>query len=971
MLLVCSLVLLIAGTAAPAQDRRERYVVRLRSAAVLEHDQTARAMVISTSSNASAARAAAVKQYFARLSDEHAAVRRWLQARDGAVVLAETELASNTLIVDMPSRQAEALRQLPEVADIFPDVLYHLTMDAALQLVRAPEAWSARVGGEASAGQGMKIGVIDTGLDPLHPMLQDPTLAAPSGYPKFTRTVDAFCLSDDEKYTNSKIIVARNYVNLMPRRDPNCDALDRDGHGTFSATVAAGRRVAAPVASVAGVAPRAYLGSYKVFGTPGTNDSATLSSVLAALDDAVRDGMDVINMSLGADFGLSSTLDPLSLAVRTAVNAGVVVVVAAGNDGPGSGTITSPGIAPEAITVGASSNARALALPVDVTASTAVPAGLQLLAATVGAGVSITAPVGPLVIRDVAIIAGDGSACAAPPQGSLQGAVALIERGGCTFQTKVTNARAAGAVAVMLFNNQPNQPADRFTPGTAVQIPSVMIGTSDGQALRSFVRATSVEVSARIGAALRVFPSEANRMAPFSSAGPTSDFALKPDLSAPGTNVYSGTQSNFTAGQQYDASGFGVSQGTSVSAPLVAGAAAIIRQLWPQFSPAQVKSALAHTAANTLLPAASGFSGVMAGGSGVLDLAAAVATPAVITPSGISLGVATPGTAFSRSFQLTIRNAGTASDTFTFAGVFATGAVQLGVRFNPASLTVAPGSSAPLSVSFDVPASVSGIAEGWIEARSQATSRALRVPYWGNFMLPEVNLSGVVNAASFTAGSRRIAPGGLISIFGTQLATTTASAGFLPLPTALAGVRVLINNVEAPLLFISPGQINAQVPYEVANESLGLLKVVAHGRTTAQAPFEIVFAAPGIFTLNQSGTGRGAVLHGASGAPVTDANPARPGEVLAVFVSGLGATSPAATSGAAATSVPLQSTTRPVTASIGGMSAPVSFSGLAPGFVGLYQVNVQVPESVAAGELTLLLNSADTLSNPITVPVQR
>jgi len=228
-----------------------------------------------------------------------------------------------------------------------------------------------------------------------------------------------------------------------------------------------------------------------------------------------------------------------------------------------------------------------------------------------------------------------------------------------------------------------------------------------------------------------------------------------------------------------------------------------------------------------------------------------------------------------------------------------------------------------------------------------------------------------VNAASFTAGSQRVAAGGLISIFGSDLATTTASASFLPLPTALAGVRIFINDEEAPLLFVSPTQINAQVPYELDNTSLGLLRAVLHGKTTASVPIQIALAAPGIFTLNQSGGGRAAVLHASSGAPVSDTNPARPSEILSVFASGLGATSPAATSGAAATSLPLQTTTREVTASIGGLSAPVSFSGLAPGFAGLYQVNVQVPESVASGELVLVITSADSTSNAVTIPVQR
>jgi uncharacterized protein (TIGR03437 family) len=217
----------------------------------------------------------------------------------------------------------------------------------------------------------------------------------------------------------------------------------------------------------------------------------------------------------------------------------------------------------------------------------------------------------------------------------------------------------------------------------------------------------------------------------------------------------------------------------------------------------------------------------------------------------------------------------------------------------------------------------------------------------------------------------RIAAGSLISVFGTQLATTTATATNLPLPTALSGVRVLVNDVEAPLLFVAPGQINAQVPYEVANTSLGLLKVVVYGQTSATVPVQIAQAAPGIFTLNQSGSGRGAVLHGVSGVPLTDANPARPGEVLSVFASGLGTTNPAATNGVAATGSPLQTTTRPVTASIGGLSAPVSFSGLAPGFAGLYQVNVQVPDTLPDGEQPLTISSADVSSNPVTIPVHR
>jgi minor extracellular serine protease Vpr len=947
-----------------------QYIVRLRSAPMLAG---VRGAVRRNAIAGARARAADPEMERSRtaLRNEQSALRGKLNARGDVRVIGQTELTLNSLIVVTGDEGLAALRQLPEVDEVYPSVMYHKTMDAALQLVRAEEAWNARTGGEALAGAGVKIAVIDTGMDINHPMLQDATLSAPPGFPKFAQSADSICVSDDRQYTNSKVIVARNYVRLLPTRDPNCDAMDRDGHGTFSSTVAAGRRVAAPAASIAGVAPAAFLGSYKVFGTPGANNSASLAAVLAALEDAVRDGMDVVNLSLGADIGLPPSADPLALAVKTAVNAGVVVVAAAGNEGTGSGTISSPGIAPEAITVGASTNSRALALQLEIAATSVVPPILQRVSATPATGVSISAPLGPSAIRDVTSLGLDSTACTAVSTGGLRGAVALIERGGCSFQTKITNSFTSGAVAVILFNNQTNQPAIGFTPGTATQIPSVMIGNSEGRALRAFLQSTAGEVSVRVGTVQQSFPAEANRVATFSSVGPNPDFALKPDLSAPGVNIYAGTQRNFAAGEQFDASGFGISQGTSVSAPMVAGAAAIIRQLWPQFTPAQVKSALVQTAADRLLARGDGVSGVMAGGNGLLDLQAAVTAPAVIVPSSISLGVNAPGAPLSRTAVLTITNAGSASDTFTIESVAVPQSSAATVSITPANVSVAVGESRSVSVTLGVLASTSGIVEGRVEVRSQSTGQALTVPYWGSFMRPVLNLTGVVNAASFTATSQRVAAGSLITIFGSDLATTAASASFLPLPTALAGVRVFINDEEAPLLFVSPTQINAQVPYELANTSLGLVRVVVHGQTTANAPVQIALAAPGIFTLNESGTGRAAALHGLTGAPVTDANPARPSEVLSVFASGLGTTSPAATSGAAATSLPLQTTTRDVTASIGGLSAPVSFSGLAPGFAGLYQINVQVPDAVASGELALVVSSADASSNAVSIPVQR
>src|SRR6185436_9852942 len=124
-----------------------------------------------------------------------------------------------------------------------------------------------------------------------------------------------------------------SYVNLLARRDADQSARDRVGHGTALAVVAAGTRATGPLATIQGVAPRAYVGSYKVFGSPGVNDGATDDAILKAIDDAVADGMDIINMSLGDDLAPRLEHDPDVEAVERATKAGVIIVVAAGNNG--------------------------------------------------------------------------------------------------------------------------------------------------------------------------------------------------------------------------------------------------------------------------------------------------------------------------------------------------------------------------------------------------------------------------------------------------------------------------------------------------------------------------------------------------------------------------------------------------------------------------------------------------------------
>ena len=242
-------------------------------------------------------------------------------------------------------------------------------LNAAVDLVGVPAAWSA-IGGSANAGAGVKIGIIDTGIDQNHPGFKDTGFTAPSGFP-----------TGDTAYTNNKVIVARSYVSMLVDPDPiystpdDLSPRDRQGHGTAIAMIAAGVQNTGPLGTITGVAPKAFLGNYKVFGSPGVNEYTFRSVWIQALTDAVNDHMDIVTLSLGEgdpaffgplDKGTNVCGDPIcdvgAQAVENASSLGTLVVAAAGNGGDigqkgvTRQTVNSPGTAPSAIAVGASAN---------------------------------------------------------------------------------------------------------------------------------------------------------------------------------------------------------------------------------------------------------------------------------------------------------------------------------------------------------------------------------------------------------------------------------------------------------------------------------------------------------------------------------------------------------------------------------------------------------------------------------------
>jgi uncharacterized protein (TIGR03437 family) len=248
---------------------------------------------------------------------------------------------------------------------------------------------------------------------------------------------------------------------------------------------------------------------------------------------------------------------------------------------------------------------------------------------------------------------------------------------------------------------------------------------------------------------------------------------------------------------------------------------------------------------------------------------------------------------------------------------------------------------------------------------------------------PSVSQNGTVNNASFAAGTNPLAPGTIAAIFGANLnsgAQLSDSAFGIDgkLLTTLGGASVTFNGIAAPLYSSFPGQLNVQVPFELAGSSSASVVVTAGGVASAPQTVPLGSSSPGIFTSPSGGTGQGAiqVANTAIFAAPQDSIPgaqARPGvrgEFITIFCTGLGAVSNPPGTGRRASSDPLSNTIETPQVTIGGIPASVVFSGLSPGYVGLYQVNAQIPAASATGNaISLVLTIGGRQSNTVTIAI--
>lgn len=579
------------------------------------------------------------------LANQRNAYKGWLaRAAPEADIISEWETVLHGLAIRRNGTELATLRGGPNVRYVTESVPIYPTMGESLELIGAENL-------EDDAGEGVKIAILDTGIEHTHDFFDPEGFEFPDGFPKGNGDEWDF---DEEDFTTEKVIAAYAFWD---DEDVDIDPGDWNRHGTHVAGTASGRAETETDLSVevSGVAPGAWLGNYNVFA--GGSPTAT-ENVIDGVEQAVEDGFDVINMSLG---GPISDDDPLMEASESAIEDGVVVVSSAGNAGPGEETVTSPAAAPNVTAVGASTNNWAVFDSLFVSGDDIEDVGPVAYVPGVDGG-EVEDEITDALLVDWAQLGERGLttelACddrgRPTPHPNLvdefgEQPVVIVQRGDCAFSEKAQNIKDANGKAMIVYNTD-DAPEDELVTMTLtneVEFPSVFITNVDGFEITDQIDhddPPTVDITFEDVALDR----EANVLAEFSSRGPGPDLIVKPDVTAPGVNIYSSVIDD----------GWASLSGTSMSSPHVAGAAAVVLAKDPDREPLQVKSALVNTA-DLEVEVDTGTPGPMSRGNGLLQVPGALNTTILAEPATVSFGRlarAGPATRTTATRTITIEN---------------------------------------------------------------------------------------------------------------------------------------------------------------------------------------------------------------------------------------------------------------------------------------------------------------------------
>jgi len=621
----------------------------------------------------------------------------------------------NGFSIEIDPKDRSLLQSLRPVKTLFP------VLEVEQDLATATAMTSASVVHNTSPtffrGEGIKVGVIDSGIDYHHKELG--SCFGPGCHVAFGHDFvgDAF---------NSGNPV------LTPDNDPD----DCGGHGTHVAGIIGADR------TLKGVAPKVKLGAYRVFGCSGS----TLADVMvAAMEKAEQDGMQVVNMSIGSAFWGWKQY-PTSTAADNLVTSGVVVVTSGGNSGASGLYATgAPGAGEKVISNAMFDNTHSR-LPYGVMQDSTKMGYSQ----ATGAPAAPTSGSGQLAKNGTPSSTNDGCNVNPPPAGSLTGKIALIRRGTCSFYEKSKNAEKDGAVGVIIYNNAAGRQSITVAPPTAadppVNIPVVAVSDIDGATLNNAIAAGQTgwtwtdQIDAFILHTGKLLNGD-------SSYGPSATLDMKPDLGSPGGNIYSTIP--------LEQGGYATFNGTSMASPHTAGAVALFLQAHPGTSPAEIRDALQNTAEPMLWsgnPASGQFDVVHRQGAGMINIDKAINAPARVSPGKLSLGEDN-GQPVVRT--LTVKNLTNNPVEYTLSHSAAVSTTAFSTSSNPtgssAFLVPTNSAAAPATVTFSVPTiSVPakstatfdvtitananlpqrGLYGGWVVLTDQAGYK-LRVPYQG------------------------------------------------------------------------------------------------------------------------------------------------------------------------------------------------------------------------------------------------
>lgn len=672
----------------------------------------------------------AAQQYIAQIEAEQAAfVKEMKAALPGATVstfineygMAEEatyQIVMNAVTVNPGRTDRDVARRqlaaMPGVKYVYLDLAHEPDLYASNPLIGSPTVWeSAEIGGRENAGAGVKFASMDGGVHKDAPMFDGTGYSYPSGFPK-----------GYEENCNGKIIASRVYFRPW---DPPAEGEQNPwpgetgtSHGVHTSGIAAGDVVTASylgmeIADMSGVAPKAWVMSYRVFYNSVTNNGSFYNAEgIAALEDIVADGADVLNNSWGG--GPSSAggeFDALDTALINAVESGIFVSMSAGNAGPGKGTTDHP--SDDYINVAATTTSGTLASGVlNVTEPEPISPTLQGIAygtAEFGAPLPIGTTISHTFATAAAVDPTNVTGCDPFPADAFDGVAAVISRGGCFFSDKVRHAQQAGATFAVVYNNAGNDLINMACGDDCsdITISSVFIGQTYGDGMVEWYDEHGTASVLEIDTQAFQSGNEPDYLASFSSRGPGVGHVLKPDIAAPGVNILS---QGYTPGATGEARhlGYGQASGTSMAAPHVAGAAVLLRQIYPGWSNAEIKSAMMSTAKYMEIYNHDGSPAQpLDMGAGRLDIAAAMDPGVILDPPSLSFGALMTGTADSIMVEVTNITTETesydVSTLYTGNGFLPTQTTSLpGFSVNPISITIDAGASAYFTVTFDTTA---------------------------------------------------------------------------------------------------------------------------------------------------------------------------------------------------------------------------------------------------------------------------